>query len=253
MPASEEPGVASAQELSEVNGWMEEKEGRLKEMAGIEEEYSTLKERLYQQRLTQVQKLLSQLRDGAHPRYKQQKAELEAELDKQKANAEVRKAYRMVTLDHHTAFTTKRARQDYDFRVNHLKTRMIEKLRRELRQIETEKREINTPVAPERQPMLYRRPSSGGSLYPGARPSSTTPPKRIDAVPVMVSPHELHIIEEVGVNGAATLKRKRKTPVTSTQFPYVVYMLSDDEIARDLEYFRRFDVPGAHGAHAMRF
>jgi hypothetical protein len=31
--------------VSEIDGWKEEKDGRLVEMAGIEEEYSTLKER----------------------------------------------------------------------------------------------------------------------------------------------------------------------------------------------------------------
>jgi len=245
------------EQLSEVNGWKEEKEGRLAEMAGIEEEYSTLKERLYQQRLSTVQELLDQLREGAHPRYKQQKAELEVELDRQKQNAEVRKAYRMVTLDHQTAYTTKRVAQDYEFRVTLLKAKMIQKLRRELRQIETEKREINTPVVPAPQPVLYRSPPAvgGATAYPPVKPVSISPPKRSapapPAPPAATSPRPYESMP-IGAAGAMTeprqpaSKRRRKTPVTSTQFPFVVYMLSEDEISRDLELFRRFDMRAPH-------
>jgi hypothetical protein len=87
--------------------------------------------RLYQQRIAHVQKLLDKLREGTHPRYQQRKAELEMELEKQKHNAEVRKAFRVITLDHHMAYTTKGAAQDYEFRVGHLKTQMVDKLQRE--------------------------------------------------------------------------------------------------------------------------
>jgi hypothetical protein len=140
--------------------------------------------------------------------------------------AEVRKAYRMVTLDHHNAFTTKRARQDYDFRITLLKAKMIEKLHREMRQIETEKIAINTPVAPDpipqSAPMGYtHRPNSAGSLYPNPRATSASPPKRSAHTPPAVSPRDLDMATLTNsVNSVQ--KRRRKTPVTSTQYPFVV-------------------------------
>ena len=133
----------------------------------------------------------------------------------------------MVTLDHHTAYTTKRARQDYEFRVTLLKAKMLEKLQRDMRQLETEKREINTPVAPDPAPVpLYRRPNSAGNLYPNPMPraDSVSPPKRSarSSPPLPASPKEFDVEALRNSMEGSAHKRRRKTPVTSTQFPFVV-------------------------------
>eukprot|EP00041_Stephanoeca_diplocostata_P009225 m.140300 g.140300 ORF g.140300 m.140300 type:complete len:426 (+) comp17657_c0_seq1:429-1706(+) len=124
------------------------------------EEYSTLKERLFQTRLAKVQVMLDDLREGKLQRFLNQKSRLEAQAQSQLEAAKVRKHLQVIALDHHCEYTTKNAHEDYEDGVKVLKQKMIADLEENLHQINTAKLEMDTPMSPSLSGQLFGSESS---------------------------------------------------------------------------------------------
>lgn len=185
-----------------------DKENHLREMQIIEEEYATLKEKLYTQRLYRVEDSLRRLKEGRLSRFKHQQEAIEKDRTTRFRIAAARKAFRE---KNHAAVRDSRkqgALSDVDEYARALKHQMIEKLTTEMKQAEQNKESMDEKFVPtvSSAPKLpfYRR----GYITGGRKRS-------------------------IGDDGTADRKRWRFNPVTSRVKP-IIYELDEDEVDDDL-------------------
>eukprot|EP00040_Diaphanoeca_grandis_P010427 m.53377 g.53377 ORF g.53377 m.53377 type:complete len:303 (+) comp21751_c1_seq1:428-1336(+) len=188
----------------------EDKHKHLSDMKLIEEEYALLKDRLFNHRLAKVEDFLGQVREGILPRFVQQKKQLQTEMKKKLAIAEVLKSFRVINLDHQLTYSTRGAKEDYEDRAKSLKRKMLSERKARLRKIERDKTEMDRRFVPAPDPQSPHRKNAVTKTGTARRQSTS---------------HE----------DGEDRRKKRKSHQTTS--PLIVYMLNDREVDADLNKF----------------